>query len=777
MQTSFQVSDKLFLVRQTIETKAVAKPVEVPTNHLIVIDCSGSMYSELPKIREQLKKKMPKLLKDTDTVSIIWFSGKSQFGTLLEAEPVSTLTDLQAVNGAIDRWLKPVSLTGFKEPLEEAAEVVERVAKKRPGSAFSLWFMSDGCDNVWPRAEILKAVEKAAGGIAAATFVEYGYYADRPLLTAMAEKAGGSLIFAQHFDTYSPAFEACLQKKLVGGKKIEITVEGSPVGGFAYAISRNENGVDGDFNTFAVEDGKANISEGVSTVYSVSPTPVGTLVNAYEVEAAYAAISLFSVRMLPDVVLPFLKLTGDVAFISKFSGLYGKQRYSEFMDAAKAATFNPKLRLLQGYDPNKVPADDAFTVLDLLQLLSGDDGNKLLLDHPEFKYQRIGRARVDSSANLTSDEQAEVTKLTEEMSKSKNAAKIGELASKIAALTAGKQEALKFVEDKTAAEAGYSISNLTYNEEKPNISVLIRKTGTVDLTARIPDSLKGKVPATFSTFIFRNYAIVKDGLVNVEKLPVKLTKKTFDRISSYVEHKVESILSEPTAPDCMVTCVLDLSSLPIINRKMVKACSAKNLFEMEWQLTKVRAAQKVFNAVKKEKFPRKAEGFEMLYGPEAATWLKEQGFTDYSGFGPKTVQGEAKDFYMAKELGISIKGYSSIPSMNEFKKQAAKGKLTPSAQLMAPAIKEVEDFLASDVYKQAANPDKLFETWLDGKAHHAAIETRRLIGEKARILFSIIVGQIWFTEFSSLDESTMDLTVDGVKLACKADLKEVRIDI
>jgi len=270
-ETSYKVADKLFLTRQSVPTKAVAKPVEVPTNHIVIIDCSGSMYSELPAIREQLKKKMPKLLKDVDTVSIIWFSGRGQFGTLLEAEPVSTLADLQQVNQAIDRWLKPVCLTGFKEPLEEAAALVGRVAKKRPNTAFSLFFMSDGCDNQWSRQEILKAVEKAAGGLAAATFVEYGYYADRPLLTAMAEKAGGSLIFAQHFDTYAPAFEGSLQKKLTGGKKVEITVPGDPVGGFVYALQ------DGDLLTFAVEEDKANISEGVPEVWYVSPAQVGTL--------------------------------------------------------------------------------------------------------------------------------------------------------------------------------------------------------------------------------------------------------------------------------------------------------------------------------------------------------------------------------------------------------------------------------------------------------------------------------------------------------------------
>jgi len=493
-----------------------------------------------------------------------------------------------------------------------------------------------------------------------------------------------------------------------------------------------------------------------------------TTSNSDPISAAYAAASLFSTRMKPEVVYPILKALGDVALIERMGSCYGKQKYSEFMDLAKTAAFDATKRLTDGYDPSKVPADDAFTVLDLLQILATEDGNEVLLNHPEFKYQRIGRGRVDASANLTADEQAEIDKLTAEMGKTKDAKKIGELASKIAAVTAGKQDALKFVETSTDPSKGYAVHNLTYNEEKPNISILIRKEGTVDVSSRLKDGEHPKVPRTFPTFVYRNYAIVKDGLVNVSKLPVKISDATFTKLRD---------AGVVDGDHNQGTYVLDLGALPIINRKMVKACSAKSLFEMEWALTKARAAQKVYNTVKKEKFPSKSVGFEIHYGAEAAAWLKEQGFTDYSGFGPKQVQAEAKDFYMAKELSISIKGFSSIPSLNEFKKQAAKGKLTASAGLMAPAFKEVEDFLASKVYTSAKNQDKLFETWLDGQFKATQAEVRKLIGEMARTRFSIVVGQTWPSEFKSIDECQLNITVDGVALACTLVTKEVKVDL
>ena len=270
-ESSYKVSDGLYLVRQTVNQAAPAAPVEVPTNHILVVDCSGSMYGELPQIRAQLKKKLPKLIAEKDTLSIVWFSSRGQFGTLLEAEPVATLTDLKTVEAAIDRWLKPTGMTGFTEPIIEVNDLVGRVAKARPGSVFSMIFMSDGCDNQGSRAGILKAVETAAGGLAAATFVEYGYYADRPLLTAMAEKAGGALIFAESFDKFEPMVDALLQKKVFGGKRVSVPVKGDVIGGFVWA----EDGT--DLTTFGVDKGASSVPEHTSEVWYLSPTAVGTV--------------------------------------------------------------------------------------------------------------------------------------------------------------------------------------------------------------------------------------------------------------------------------------------------------------------------------------------------------------------------------------------------------------------------------------------------------------------------------------------------------------------
>ncbi len=223
--------------------------------------------------------------------------------------------------------------------------------------------------------------------------------------------------------------------------------------------------------------------------------------------------------------------------------------------------------------------------------------------------------------------------------------------------------------------------------------------------------------------------------------------------------------------DRLVSLVFDVKSLPIINRKMVTSVSAKRLFELEFELTKARADQKVFNTYKKDKFPRKSEGFIEKYGKDSADWLKEQGITDYSGFSPKAVQAESTDVYMGKELSISLKGLSSLPSLKEAREKIAKGKQTASVALMAPAIAKVEAFLAN------SPADSDLEKWLDAEAKTATTKVRGYLYEMAQLKFSIVVGQTWPSEFKSLDEDTLVIDADGQKLEAKLKMAEVEIRI
>lgn len=767
--TSYKISDKLHLVQQTLATEeAPTVVVEQPVDLVVITDCSGSMSYDLPKVREHLRKKLPKLLKEVDTISLIWFSGKSEYGVLLERESVAKLTDLKAVETAIDRWLKPCGLTAFKEPLEEAARLITKI--KAPGRATSLFFMSDGCDNQWDSNTILGAVRKLSGLVDSATFVEYGYYADRNLMTKMAEACGGSNIFSADFQSYTPIFDAAMQRKVVGAPKVQIEV-GPNLSGFVFAVDSNE------IKTFEVTNSQINVPKDLKTVWYLSDKVVGasgaSLVSMFEaiasknaaalnnniMTAAYVALGLFAQRMDSNSVYALLQATGDVRFISKFANCFGKQKYSDFIDTVTAAAWNPTFRLMEGFDPNKVPAEDAFTILDLLSTLAGDSENKVLLDKPEFKYSRIGRGRIDSDLVLTEAEQEEIKQLTEQMLKvAKDSKKVKELSDRIASISS--KTALVFKPSKDGE--GYSLASLTYNESRPNISFLVRKEGTVDLTSKLQDQ-SFQLPSIFPTHVYRNYSVIKDGLVNIETLPVYLTEGTFNFLNM---QGVQMVPKDDYH-------VINLTDIPIINRKMVKTVSAKELFTLEYELAVSKGAQKVFKKYLEEisdKGP--SETFVSKYGQEAATWLEQQGF-GYNGFAPKSVVAESTDVYLGKELKVSLKGLSSLPTVKEVRETLAKnGKIKPSAALMVPAIKEVEAFKACDGFVEG----DAFKAWLEVKVKETVTQTRKLIEDLAKLKFSIVVGQTW--PFPSLDETKYSLQLpDGGTLECTIEQKDIEIKI
>jgi hypothetical protein len=365
-----KIADGLFLEAIAVEKALGAKAV-VPSSvhHVAVVDCSGSMYGELPALRTQLKTELTSLLREGDVLSVVWFSGRGECGVLLEAEPVSTLVDLKRVHEAIDRWLRPLGLTGFKEPLLEVKALLARSAARYPSHAAALFFMSDGHDNQWPREEILAAATALAPVLSSAVFVEYGYYADRPLLTELAKRTGGSLLFSKSFSEYQTVFCQTLRSESPG-KKVRLSVpKADVIDGLFWALSNNK-----DVLTFALDGDAIHVPETVSCVYYLTTQDTGQDEAHWApnwMPAAYAAASLFATRMRPEVVRPVLRALGDVRLIHAFGNCFGKQAYSSFMEDARRCAFGEGC-FVYGRDVNAQTRPDAFTVLELLKLLSDE---------------------------------------------------------------------------------------------------------------------------------------------------------------------------------------------------------------------------------------------------------------------------------------------------------------------------------------------------------------------------------------------------------------------
>jgi len=382
-------------------------------------------------------------------------------------------------------------------------------------------------------------------------------------------------------------------------------------------------------------------------------------------------------------------------------------------------------------------------------------------NHEAFKYNRIGQKRVARGENLSDADKKRIAE-----------AKNVEELNKITEELKEKNVEIKFVN--TDPQRGYSLTDLVWNEERANLSVRIRIEGKAEL----PTNKYGLDEV--STYKYNTFTLVKDGIVNVEKLPVSYTDELYRIIS---KNGLNAEIDEKAG-----TIVLDLTQLPIVNKSMVSTISANDLAVQEWELQKLQADKKVYDYYRKSLFPKTSESFvEILTltlgaekASECAAWLKEIGITDFNGFAPKTDTEESTDFYMSVNLASKIKGLSSLPKVEDVVTKLKDGKaLKLNEFVMADAIKRYQAQTESELYKSLSEEKQkeVLRTYLIAKSNELNKKKRNAMQAIAQIKFALILSKKWFKEFKSFDDNTLDVTLDGQNLTFVFDLSEKEIKI
>ena len=740
MKKNVKLVENYYLTTQEVNS-TVTVEVAKKTNHIFVVDVSGSMSWELPKIRTQLKNKLSNLMKEGDTISIVWFSGSRDAGILKEEVEVKSLKTLTDLHAAIDRWLVPIGLTAFLKPLQLVKDLVGRIRKNRPDSVYSLIFLTDGWNNDCPWNEVIKVLKDLEADIASSTFVEYGYYADSQKLTQMAGILGGEKISCNGFDDFEPVFENKISKSVKGGKKTVVEITDKYLYDFVFSVDG------GSVLLYNIVDGKVMVGSDVKEVYFFSPTAIGTAYIGTDT-ALYAAIYVLADKLMNDDAEKIFYALGDNHYYRVLANAFGKQKLNAFKNAIKECVGDVSKRYPEGGKAQiKAVDDNAYCLMNLIEDLGNIEGCLFYPSHDAFQYNRIGRKKIAVGSTLTD---ADKKRLAE-------AKDVDEL-NKITAELAETKVDIKFVS--TNPEKGYPLTDLVWNEERANLSVRIFIEGEVI----VPKNKFGidKV----ASFKYNTFTIIKDGIVNVEKLPLNYTSELYQIIMT------KGLNAEITES----TIVLDLTSLPIVNRGMVKAVSAMSLAKQEWELVKIQGEKKVYDYYRKSLFPKTSKSFlELGFTQEAVDWLKEIGITDFNGFAPKVTSAEATDFYMSVVLATKIKGLSSLPKVEDVvAKIKAGGPLKLNEWVMADAIKKYLAQTETDMYQTLSDDQKkgVLEVYLNNKSGMLNKKRRKILQEIAQIKFSLILSKKWFIEFKSFDENKLALNLDGQDVDFTFDLSE-----
>lgn len=739
-----KISDNLYLNEIPVKTDTVNIQNE-PVNHIMIVDCSGSMSDSLPKIRNQLKNKLPALLNPSDTFSLIWFSSRNLHGVILDHKEITNAESLTQINTVIDKWLKPNALTGFVGPLTDAIDL----SKGKTG-VYSLFFITDGYDNEYSTDEILKTVGILKDSLNAAVFVEYGWYCQHDLLVKMAETSNGNLVFAENFDKYEPVMVSSLSAR-PAGKKIAVDVV-NPIENYVFSMTET-----GPVN-YPVITNQVKVPVNTDKIYYFTFSPDEKPIvrsNVSSLNPVYQGVIGLSAKGKAAVVKTILEALGDVKLYRKYANCFGKQNLLDFQALALAASLDDSQKYLNGQSDSLAPDENAITVLDVLEILFGDDNNVFFPDALK-EYKRVSRRTDIAVDNLTEDEQEEIDSL---LANAKTAAALKNANKRIQEIADSKPKTLKFTPDNP--NKGYVIKDLVWNETRPNISFMISVDGTVDLS-NTEYAKKKKVPAKFHTRIHRNYTVIRDGIVNMDIIPMKLSE------ASFLALRRENIV--PGKYDSDAVYEINIRDLPILNQANIKNMSAKKLGQFQFLLLSYKAEQKIYKYFKELWAGKKtSEDWNSLYGEEITNWLKEMGLTSYNGFNPKRTVAESTDFYYGVEMKVSLKGMSNLPSVSDLEKKINSGKnLTVSEQLLYPAY---ESCLKHE-------NDKNRIDWIERLEKETITLTRATIKQMAQLKFGIVIGQAWFSDLKSREDNTFIVKTNKIgDLECKINISEVKINI
>ena len=718
-----QINPNLYLTEYSFQLLDSLLGTEVKKrqciNHIWIYDRSGSMYGLLDNLIEDLITRA-KTIPVGDTITFGWFSSEGQKNFIIKGFKITESKDYTIMEKVLRANSNTLGCTCFSEILSDTYQVVQDLSAFSPN--FALCFFTDGFPVVSSYNKeitaIFSALENLNNKVTSALLVGYGDYYNKQLMSEMAEKIGGSLTHSANLPSFSVSLDSFVNNSQES-KKIAIKVDTEVTKNTSiYNINKN------NINLYSLNTNKeVHVScdpEEKATVYVLTDKkPKGVHIKLKDnednsfVKALYAASYILTQKTKTDVAIDVLGFLGDKKLVDIVTNSYTNAEYGKAEETIKEAVLEPSKRWLEGKVENYVPPVDAFCLLDLIDLLSSDKDAYFYPRHEAFSYKRIGKASksVEGYPDFNADK-----------------------------------------------ETRSSFKDIVWNETKLNLSLRSIIRGTIELGS---EAHKYGIANPFPTYQYRNYTFVKDGILNVTKVPACMSETTFKILQD------KKVIPSATWRQDEVY-ILNLDVIPIVNRKIAEGkTSATELCKLVLDELQAKALLKAFKWYKQKDFPEKE-----ITAETATTFLeKQQAFLESKGINTKTgayerptVDEEATDFYMAKEFAIKIKGMSTLPKVDAVTaKLKASKKLTASENLMMGAI---DDYNNTTFQKES---EKL--SFLNKAIEHnnTILKTvRRKIQESK---FSVLLCKKWFEEFTNREENK--LLINGYEFTISLTEKKV----
>ena len=592
------------------------------------------MWRHLDDVCDTIIKYTEKL-PEGSTVSVGYFSSKGEYGL---STAFTLKKEAAAVKKMVDSYRSDLGCTCFNEVLEKVNEDIK-------GKIGSLFFFTDGCHNEGPWSEVIKQLEALKEHLNVSMFVGCGYI-DRNNMTEMADTTGGSFVHLEDFGEFKTTLDDFGEGigDAVPGKIIDVPAEAEDIccavgkqiiyltkkgGKVAFKASKRKNQV----------------------YYCTSKVALGEETTLGRSELTFRALAyVLTQHNKTTVALDILNFLGDKYLINKLYNTYTLDEYAKAEALLRSTAFYSKKRYLEGQVKDYLPADDAFCVMDVMEILSNEKKATLYLKDKEFTYNNISRAATQrDGAPLIYPKSIEA---------SANKLKLHESALNVSL--------------QVSYPASVKLDPSAFN------------TGVNELDWESVGLKKGE---EYPVNCIRNYAVIADAKLNTPKLVV----------SGLSASAVKKLGPISTLRDDG-SYVIDLSQLPLINKTYIKDSSAASLASCYWQSKILGDENWVLGKLIDAATPCDHEGpSSKNAGLKAA--LEKYFYIKNGSYNPPRDLVESTDFYMQREFEVKFKGFSNAHDKKTWDKLVTDKAVTTREQSVADAYAKYNGLDIKDLQK------------------------------------------------------------------------------
>lgn len=382
-----------------------------------------------------------------------------------------------------------------------------------------------------------------------------------------------------------------------------------------------------------------------------------------------------------------------------------------------------------------------FTVVDVIDIIANA---KCEVKLDSFKYTKISKDTEQVGEISAYDKM----RIANDIANAKNAVEVQKITDEASKIAYEKSH-LNFVWNKNL----YRINNVGYNETRPNVSISFNIDGKITLPSDAPASL----PKEFETFVFRNFNIIHDGILNVSSMVVKMKNTIADFLRS------EGVSLTPCGSD---EYIVDFTNIPIFTTTK-KAIKAMDTADIAYKVMENKSFIKIAKSFLEKLNPvDKSVDLTNKYGADESEYLRYLGITD-NGFNPKSKEVSSSTTYKAIELLLKFKGMSNLPSYNAFMKKVNEGKKLNNADML---MKNAYDICNNNSVSMNQTD---FINWLKLEIEKAEKANKKYAKMLSEIRFNILTCNQWFEEF---ENSTSNfINYNGIDVEFVKQEKEIEI--